>query len=533
MLGQATTEATEDQREFLQHRVARFGLMVGGLFLGFLAFRVVVRLLSADPTLGRSHALHLLTALSFLGAWLISRTGKRSVGALRAIEAGSLLLGALSLCAMALDLPLLERPDFILTITLSLALTARAIYIPSSFRRSLVLALVVGVIASLFVYLNYMQMDRAKWELLAPGILAVPVREIARWQTVFFGAWWLLPGLLSAAASEVIYGLRREIRNARQLGQYHLERKLGEGGMGSVYVARHALLRRPTAIKLIRASGSNESNLKRFEREVQLTASLAHPNTISIFDYGSTPDGIFYYAMELVEGASLASLVQRYGAQPPSRVVHWLEQTALALVEAHEVGLIHRDLKPANLMVHGGTGVEDQLKVVDFGLVKQFDQNDTTLTQEGAITGTPHYMAPESLTAPDRVGPASDLYSLGCVAYYLLTGRDVFDGSSVIEICGQHLHTEPEPVSKRLGQTVHPGLEQLVMSCLAKKPEARPPSAAELAEGLERLDIPRWTRADAKRWWREHAELLEPVSLGEASTVLQTIEIGRRSDRLA
>jgi serine/threonine protein kinase len=244
--------------------------------------------------------------------------------------------------------------------------------------------------------------------------------RLAVWKVM----WLVVAVAVATACSRVIYGLRREVRLARRLGQYTLEEKLGEGGMGVVYRARHALLRRPTAVKLLKGERLGEASLRRFEREVLLTASLSHPNTVSVYDFGRTPDGVFYYAMEYLEGLSLEQLVAEEGAQPPGRVVHVLRQVLGALAEAHGVGLVHRDVKPDNVILCERGGLSDVAKVVDFGLVKDLDAADA-LSHEGMLVGTPLYLAPEAIRSPDT-DPRADLYSLGAVAYFLLTGKHVF-----------------------------------------------------------------------------------------------------------
>jgi serine/threonine-protein kinase len=309
----------------------------------------------------------------------------------------------------------------------------------------------------------------------------------------------------SVVVSRVIYGLHGEIRSVRRLGQYVLGELVGEGGMGSVYRAEHAMLRRPTAVKVLSPERAGQDSIARFEREVKLTARLTHPNTVAIYDYGRTRDGLFYYAMEFLDGLSLEELVKRFGPQPPGRVVHILMQAAGALAEAHALGLIHRDIKPANILFCERGGTPDTVKLVDFGLVKSLEPGVApTLTHANAITGTPQYLAPESILDPSGVDHRVDLYGLGGVAYYLLTGRPPFVGQSVIEICGHHLHTPPRPPSDFTKVPIPPDLEALVLRCLAKKPEDRPSSAEELYEALVACArTSPWKVAEARGFWRE------------------------------
>ena len=323
--------------------------------------------------------------------------------------------------------------------------------------------------------------------------------------------------LTCAVISWVIYGLRAEVRKARQLGQYVLEEKIGEGGMGEVYRAHHGMMRRPTALKLLRPDKTGEISLRRFEREVQLTARLTHPNTITIFDYGRTDDGVFYYAMELLDGANLQRIVAACGAQPAGRVVRLLAMACGALSEAHSIGLIHRDIKPANIMLCTQGGERDVVKLLDFGLVKELEMDgDVQATAADTLVGTPQYMAPESIVSPSSADARTDIYALGAVAYYLLTGADVFDGKSIVEVCIQHLHHVPEPFSAHR-VTVTAELEALVLACLEKDPARRPQSAAELRGRLEACGEQRWDSDDARTWWVEHRAQLELEVVAEVA----------------
>jgi serine/threonine-protein kinase len=296
----------------------------------------------------------------------------------------------------------------------------------------------------------------------------------------------------------VLFGLRRDIRDARRLGQYTLVERLGGGGMGEVYRAKHAFLRRPTAVKLLPHARPGDRSLLRFEREVQLTASLVHPNTIRIFDYGRTADGVFYYAMELLDGGDLEMIVDVDGPQSASRTVHIGAQVAASLAEAHAVGLVHRDIKPENVILCS-KGVPDLAKVLDFGLVLDVEQG--LVDEKNLIVGTPAFISPEAVAQPADIGPASDIYSLGCVLYFLLTGEFVFDAETVARLCAMHVTEPPIPPSERVDAPVPKDLEALVLACLAKDPAARPKSAVALRDALRGCNVPRWTEEDAERWW--------------------------------
>jgi serine/threonine-protein kinase len=349
--------------------------------------------------------------------------------------------------------------------------------------------------------------------------------------TVYVSAWSALAVAVATLTSRVIYGLSQRVRLATELGQYTLEEKIGEGGMGVVYRARHALLRRPTALKLLPRELAGERSIQRFEREVQLTSALTHPNTIAIYDYGRSPDGLFYYVMEYLDGITLEELVTHDGPQPCARVVHLLKQVCGALQEAHEVRLIHRDVKPANIVLCVRGGLADYVKVLDFGLVKHAVQSAPELSTARAVVGTPKYLAPEALTNPDGVEARADLYAVGGVGYELLTGAAVFDGATVVEVCAKILHELPVSPSERRGAPIPPALEALILSCLAKDPNARPSSAAEIVVALEALvDVEPWSALDAKRWWNERAPTVFAAakaarSRAPSSAVRETIAV--------
>jgi hypothetical protein len=325
--------------------------------------------------------------------------------------------------------------------------------------------------------------------------------------------WFLLPmGLFLAVAAIIsVYGshrisvLRRQAFEARQLGQYQLKGRLGSGGMGQVYLAEHLLLRRPCAIKLIRPDRVGDpKNLVRFEREVQATATLTHPNTVQLFDYGHAEDGTFYYVMEYLPGLTLEQLVKQRGPLPPARAVHFLRQVCGALEEAHAIGLIHRDLKPGNVMVCERGGIHDVAKLLDFGLVlpQAVDRDCERLTQEGTIAGTPAYMSPEQASGSEDLDARSDIYSVGCLAYFLLTGQAPFAGRSAGRMLAAHMYEPPAPLSSRCPE-VTGDLQAIVLRCLAKDPAERFASAATLKKALAGCPAAgRWTDEEAACSWR-------------------------------
>jgi hypothetical protein len=295
-------------------------------------------------------------------------------------------------------------------------------------------------------------------------------------------------------------------RRFERYGQYQIEAKLGEGGMGAVYLANHALLRRKAALKLLRADRSSPDALERFEREVQVTSTLTHPNTVAIYDYGRTDDGTFYYVMEHLDGFDLQRLVALTGPLPQERVLALLRQVCGSLAEAHAAGVVHRDIKPANLFVCTRGGFADTIKVLDFGIVHlgTIDRGE-----EPIVLGTPEYMAPELFESATRASPHSDLYSLGICAYYLLTGAPPFSGGATMDIGRAHLTEAPPRLSELLGEPVDPELEAAIAACVRKEPNARPSSANALIALLNRSKLAQqWTQADAAAWWSAHWPVL-------------------------
>lgn len=327
---------------------------------------------------------------------------------------------------------------------------------------------------------------------------------------------WFLFGLLVLgsiaifAFTVMVSRLRRKAQKAeieaKQLGQYRLEAKLGAGAMGVVYKGHHAMLRRPTAIKMLDVDRVNDASIQRFEREVQLTCQLNHPNTVAIYDYGRTPEGVFYYAMEYLDGINLQSLVEQYGPQSEARVIRILSQVCGSLFEAHTLGLVHRDIKPANIMLNRRGCDADVVKVLDFGLVKAVDEGKQSgMTAANTLTGTPLYMAPEAIQTPNAVDLRSDLYAVGAVGYFLLTGKPVFDAASIVELYQQHVSGIPIPPSERLGRPVSSELEHAILACLEKSRAKRPHTARDLAQLLARCpSAGQWSVEVAEEWWSKH-----------------------------
>ena len=333
--------------------------------------------------------------------------------------------------------------------------------------------------------------------------------------------------LLATIGSRMIYGLQQKVSAAMRLGQYTLDQKIGEGGYGAVYRAHHALLRRPTAIKLILPEKIGADTLDRFEREVHYMSQLTHWNTVAIYDYGRNLDGVFYYAMEYLDGINLENLVIEHGRQPADRVISIMVQVCAALKEAHRHGIIHRDIKPANIILCERGDVPDVAKVVDFGLVKELTAEDG-MSKGAMILGTPSYVAPEALTDPALVGPASDLYALGCVGYFLLTGRRVFEGKTSVDVCIKHVNATPTPPSSHPGVKVPKQLEDVILKCLAKQPEQRPANAAALAEMLRAIPPSSdWSEDQALAWWAEfHRESRKTIATADTKTI--TVDINDR-----
>ncbi len=316
----------------------------------------------------------------------------------------------------------------------------------------------------------------------------------------------LLAVVTAVAGVHTINTLRREAFAAKQLGQYRLKRRLGSGGMGEVYLAEHQTMKRPCAIKIIRPEKAGDPKiLARFEREVRLTAKLSHWNSIDIFDYGNAADGTFYYVMEYLPGHNVGELVEDYGPLPPARVAYLMDGVCRALIEAHGIGLVHRDIKPANIFCAYRGGEFDVAKLLDFGLAKpMIEAEDTALTQEGSITGSPLFMSPEQATGEREADARSDIYSLGCVMYYLLTGQPPFAYKQSVKVIIAHAAEQPTS-PRELAPELPEALEELVLRCLEKDPEDRYQDARSLSRALQDLPLAdQWTSEMAAEWWNCH-----------------------------
>jgi serine/threonine-protein kinase len=378
---------------------------------------------------------------------------------------------------------------------LSVFLVARAVVVPSSARCTILLSLPapIGMLAVQLAHGAYYPIED----------VAVTGPEFAIGIVVVGQVVLLLAVGIEAVASAVNFSLRIEAAEARRLGQYRLEERIGSGSMGEVYRATHAMLRRPTAIKLLRSEQDGEETIARFEREVRMTSRLSHPNTVLVYDYGRTDDGRFYYAMEYLDGADLKEIVGTTGPMPASRVIWILQQACASLAEAHLQGLVHRDIKPGNLVLCARGGAEDILKVVDFGLVKDIRQTDASLTQLGNLCGTPETMAPEVLSGAE-VSASADLYALSVVGYYLLTGVPAFEAKTIPEFIAAHLGDEPRALVDR-DASIPDDLAAVIHAGLAKSPQGRPASAAEYRRRLLACAAAHdWTQDDAVAWWEEY-----------------------------
>jgi hypothetical protein len=535
-----STESGVDH-ELRQTRLSRFGRVLALVSLVYVLLNFGASLWLHRVSHNRSSVPLVVAGVAFAALWLLLRGAPRSPRFVRAVELSTLFIGTAALSTIAVIMDVIAEPDMIVRTLLTDVLLVYAVYVPSTARRTLVLAALMTLPLLGSVFVAFRAWDPALHDPPAATWPKQQVGDMAYPATIMTSVWWAIAVAMAAAFSQTIYGLRKAVSEIRRLGQYTLEKKLGEGGMGVVYRASHAMLRRPTAIKLLHPERAGKDALTRFEREVRRTAMLTHPNTVTVFDYGRTAEGVLYYAMELLEGASLDELVDVDGPQPEERVIHILEQAAGSLAEAHDAGLIHRDVKPANILVVDRGGISDLVKVVDFGLVKDVGYaapgevtDAPALTRDNTITGTPLYMSPETVMAPETVDARTDIYALGAVGYWLLTGTHVFGGKSILEVCSHHLHSVPEPPSTRLGAPVSADLEEVLLACLAKRSEDRPASAHVLRERLRACAAAgRWTNARAAQWWAIHRHELRSGGASASGGAVDDLALQRTVTRIA
>lgn len=514
------TGTTDELYRLLRRRLLILASIVACAFLAGLLLDLITAAIAVIPDKSTSAGDWLVLrwrafvniAVSGCAAILLWRRPPQSVRGLRVVEI--IVIATLTLVALTLSVnpgayrflqeaayeserigeAFVQRYASTGTVVWMITILLYGTLIPNTARRC---ALVTGAIAvsPLIVFAVY-----------AYGLKPLD-RRIATQILILLGFWNTLSVIISVFACARIEGMRRQVAEARRLGQYVLKEQLGAGGMGEVFRAEHALLRRPCAIKIIRPERAGDPrNLRRFEREVQTTATLTHPNTVHIYDYGHTADGTFYYVMEYLPGLTLEELVKTGGPLPPGRAIHLLRQVCAALQEAHARGLIHRDIKPGNVMVCERGGIPDVAKLLDFGLVLPpvSDADGEKLTQDGSVTGTPAYLSPEQAGGQEAVDARSDIYSLGALAYFLLTGQPPFGGRTGIKMLAAHLYESPQPPSA-IRPDLPPDLDAVVLRCLAKKPGERYASAANLETSLAELRAGNWTESDARNWWSKHS----------------------------
>jgi tRNA A-37 threonylcarbamoyl transferase component Bud32 len=519
----STPHLSAETRDLLRNRLRLTAIL---FFIGFLAF--FIRWFFYWSEWGKSEHMAIffthavITVVLGLFAVRLCRHCSYSLTKLRIAELVIFGCPALFFVVHALDanlylinLPAGQARIEPIVIPWLLLIFTYAMFIPNTWQRA---AAVLGVICLLpigiFAYL-YTQpaFNQLVSQLAYSGFVSAQVLVLAI---------VLLTGIVGV---HTIGALRREAFAAKQLGQYRLKQKLGSGGMGEVYLAEHQMMKRPCAVKLIRPEKAGDPRmLARFEREVRATAKLSHWNSIDIYDYGRTADGTFYYVMEYLPGHNIGEIVQQYGPIPPARAVYLLDQVCGALAEAHSIGLVHRDIKPANIFCAYRGGVFDVIKLLDFGLAKPtMEKNaDVQLTMAGQVTGSPMFMSPEQASGEEGVDARSDIYSLGAVIYYILTGQPPFNSDNPLKMMIAHASQEVVPPS-RLNPDIPRELEEIVLRCLEKDPEHRYQDVASLRAALRELVFDEnWSPELAAQWWTCHgcperkklaAELVEAAAV--------------------
>jgi eukaryotic-like serine/threonine-protein kinase len=487
--------------------IPRLRNLAGLLAMMTLMFAIGVVLLRAgvvaSPWPAPSASIYISLGLGFFGSLvMVGITRLRSWAPEHIVDAGALFqvfgafvmsLGEQQLLQSSSSIPMVCI--WILSFTL----------VPASPARSVLAAYAAAATGPLALALHIGFGDRT-WP--------PPTFELVRFLPAFFSA------AIAIYINRVIHGLGRQVADAKSLGAYHLVEMLGRGGMGEVWRAEHQSLIRPAAVKILRREVTSlmgrdeldQMNL-RFQREVQATALLTSPHTVAVYDFGQTSDGTLYYVMEMLNGLDAETMVRRYGPQPAERVIYLLRQACESLAEAHHRDLIHRDVKPANVYLCAVGMKVDFVKILDFGLVRDLNSN-LNLTNEGAVSGTPAYLAPES-AAKNKFDARSDIYALGCVAYWMLTGTLVFDGATAAAVMAAHIRDTPDAPSSRTELPIPAELETLVLECLAKDPNKRPQTAEKLRRRLDAIELATpWQQQRAAAWWGTH----QPDLLGRART---------------
>jgi serine/threonine-protein kinase len=495
--------------QFVQERLALLGKTIFLLSFGFFVVINGVLVSGGVPILPllstQANVWHFLSSSLMAVLWTIARARPWSLRTLGILDGASVVLPGVGLALMAAQPD--EKQLMAGLLALTVTMMTRAVLIPSTATRTFCLSWLASVP---LLAVSYIFHQPAAVPGLAAGLLKALI-------SVNAFLWLVIATSLSTVTSSTIYGLRRQVKEAADIGQYTLEEKIGSGGMGEVWRARHRMLIRPAAVKLVTAQQlgatsehDSQLRLRRFEREARATAGLRSPHTVQLYDFGITDEGTLYYVMELLDGMDLETLVDRFGPVPAERAIHLLMQVCASLDDAHQNGLVHRDIKPANIVVSRIGNDWDFVKVLDFGLVKlgsdrQSDES-LRLTAEGNLSGTPAFIAPEVVLGTQPTDHRVDIYSLGCVAYWLVTGKLVFEGPGAVKVMADHAHTPPVPPSSRSELPIPPDLDALILECLAKQPDQRPRSASVLQARLQGIAVAKpWTSERAEKWWALYA----------------------------
>lgn len=490
---QFSNETSQLLRHRLQYAALDISIVMGLSYLGnlwignheWLILRTVMWVSAIASYLG------LRSRVVWGQGWLRAVEGLLFGGV--AVQLGLMMGSRMVFFVQAGDAPSLIGTHYLYLTAFCLHILTYGIFMPNTWKR----AAVVTVCIAFVPYVVWEMVELWHPEI---GVLAAENRAMAPIPLS------LIAALIGTFGSHIINRTRREAFQAKQLLQYRLLDRLGQGGMGEVYRAEHVLMKRPCAIKLIQPDKAADPRaLDRFEKEVIATAKLSHWNTIDIYDYGRTSEGTLFYVMELLDGLNLQQLIDEVGCLPPARAIYLMTQACQALHEAHACGLIHRDVKPANLFVTRRGGYCDVLKVLDFGLVKE-SQVAERESKVGRFCGTPAFMAPEQAFRYDEVDSRADIYSLGIVMYHLLTGRLPFEATTAVEWIMAHAN-EPPPPLRSIRPEISLALEGVVMRCLQKQPGDRYATALELHDALRGVacDEP-WSPEFAHAWWAERTE---------------------------